>query len=344
MPENAAMAQRLPPLNALRAFESAARHLSFTRAAAELNVTQAAISHQVRALEARLGVTLFWRQNRTLRLTEAGQALAPAAGEAFQRIADAVARLGGSRSSGALTVSVLDSFAANWLVPRLKRFRARAPEVELHLTTSDHLVDFTRDDVDLAVRYGGGRWPGLAAERLMTEELFPVCSPALLEAGPPLERPDDLGRHTLLHDEMREDWRMWLLAAGVRGGDPARGPSYTRSSLVIQAAISGEGVALGRSVLVADALAEGRLVRPFTVSLPAEYAYYVVVPPAALERPKVRAFRDWIVAEAAGEGTSADTATAGRLQRGGGPMPTSPTRAGRGKAPAPGGWPAPRRS
>ena len=295
------MSRRLPSLNGLKAFEAAARHLSFTRAAAELNVTQAAVSHQVKALEESLGLALFRRLNRALLLTDEGQALLPPLSEALDRMALAVDGLARREETGTLTVRTLDSFAAGWLVRRLGRFRALYPDIEVRIAISDHLVDFTRDDVDMAVRYGRGEWPGLDSTRLMTEEIFPVCSPALLADGPPLEKPPDLRRHTLLHDEMREDWRMWLLAAGVGGVDPTRGPGYHHSNLVMQAAMAGEGVALGRSVLVADELAAGRLVKPFDVSLPAEYAYYVVYPEAAAGRPKVRALRDWLLAEAGAE-------------------------------------------
>ena len=292
------MSRRLPSLNGLKAFEAAARHLSFTRAAAELNVTQAAVSHQVKALEERLGLALFRRLNRALLLTDEGQALLPPLSEALDRMALAVDGLARREETGVLTVSTLDSFAAGWLVRRLRRFRALYPDIEIRIATSNHLVDFTRDDVDIAVRYGRGEWPGLDSVRLMTEEIFPVCSPALLADGPPLEKPQDLCFHTLLHEEMLEDWRMWLLAAGVGDVDPTRGPWYTQANLVILAAMAGEGVALGRSVLVADDLAAGRLVKPFDVSLPAEYAYYVVHPEAAAGRPKVRAFRDWLLEEA----------------------------------------------
>ncbi len=295
------MPRRLPPLNALRAFEAAARHLSFTRAADELSVTQAAVSHQIKGLEGRLGVSLFRRLHRKLLLTEAGQALFPPVGEALDGIADAVSGLSAAQSAGILTVSTMDSLAANWLVPRLGRFRARLPDIDVHISTTDELVDFSRDAVDLAIRYGRGEWPGLRVERLMTEEVFPVCSPALLEGGPPLAKPAHLRHHTLLHDALREDWRMWLMAAGVEGVDAARGPGYGHSYLVVQAAIAGEGVALGRSVLVADALAEGRLVRPFDVSLPVEFAYYVVCPEDLAESPKVKPFRDWLLEEAGGD-------------------------------------------
>jgi LysR family glycine cleavage system transcriptional activator len=299
------MARRLPPLNALRAFEAAARHLSFTRAAGELHVTQAAISHQIKGLEERLGVALFRRLNRRLRLTEAGQTLFPPVGEALDAIADALGRLDAAETAGILTISTMDSLAAGWLVPRLGRFRRANPDIDVRITTSDQLADFAGDGVDMAIRYGRGDWPGLSVERLMTEEVFPVCSPALLERGPALGEPADLAHHVLLHDELREDWRMWLMAAGADIVDWRRGPGYFHSNLVVQAAIAGEGVALGRSVLVADGLAEGRLVRPFDVSLPVEFAYYVVCPEAFAERPKVKAFRQWLLGEAGGDGAPA---------------------------------------
>ncbi len=294
------MARRLPPLNALRVFEAAARHLSFTRAAEELNVTQAAVSHQIKGLEAHLELKLFRRLNRALLLTDPGQAYFPPVRDALEALAQATKRLGADEQVGRLTVSTLVSFAANWLVPRLGRYRTLNPEIDVRVTTSDFHVDFARQDVDLAIRYGRGGWPGLDAVRLMTEEVFPVCSPALLRGGPPLRAPSDLDRYTLLHDEMREDWRMWLMAAGALNIDADRGPGFSNSNLVIQAAIAGEGVALGRSVLVADDLAAGRLVRPFDMSLPGEFAYYVVCPEADAKRPKVEAFRNWLLDEAAG--------------------------------------------
>jgi len=293
------MTRRLPSLNAMRAFEAAARHLSFTRAAQELHVTQAAVSHQIKSLEETLGVPVFRRLNRALMLTDAGQALFPAVNEALDIMATAVDRLHRDDRTGELTVTTMDSFAVTWLVPRLGRFRKAHAEIDLRITTSDHSIDFDRENVDLAIRYGSGDWPGLSVERLMTEEVFPVCAPALLRSGPPLEKPADLRHHTLLHDDMREDWRMWLMAAGETGVDATRGLGYQHSNLVIQAAKQGDGVALARSVLVGDSLASGRLVKPFDVSLPANYAYYVVCPEANLSRPKVKAFRQWLFAEGA---------------------------------------------
>lgn len=290
--------RRLPPLSSLRAFEAAARHLSFTRAATELHVTQAAVSHQVKALEDWLGLKLFRRQNRNVFLTEAGQAYLPAVREAFDGLADATRRLRQRDGEGRLAVSVTLSFAAKWLMPRLGRFRRLHPEVEFRIDATDRLVDLRREEVDVGIRYGAGSWPGLAVRRLLSEELFPVCAPALAQS---LRRPEDLARHTLLHDEMRQDWRMWLLAAGVRGVDADRGPAFTNSAMCVQAAIDGEGVALGRSALVAHDLAAGRLVRPFAVNLPTQFAYYVVHTPQGGALPKVKAFVDWLVAEAQAE-------------------------------------------
>jgi len=292
------MARDLPSLNALRAFEAAARHLSFTRAADELNVTQAAVSHQVKALEERLGVRLFRRLNRRLMLTDAGQMLQPPLGDALDRMADAVAHLK-REESAVLTITTMESFAASWLVPRLARFRRRNPDIDVRLMLSDESVDLAREGIDAGIRYGRGEWSRALVERLMTEELYPVCAPSLIHGPKSLARPADLKHFTLLHDDMRQDWVMWLMAAGVEGIDATRGPAFQHSNLVVQAAIAGQGVALGRSVLVADALADGRLVRPFDIALPSDYAYYLALAKGREGRPKVQAFRDWLMEEAA---------------------------------------------
>ncbi len=292
-----AMARRLPPLNALRAFEAAARHLSFTKAAQELNVTQAAISHQVKALEERLGVVLFRRLNRALLLTDAGQSFLPPLREAFDQIANATERLHAHDARRTLTITTLPSIAAKWLVPRLGRFREAHPDIDVRIDASLHLTDFARENVDAALRYGRGKWHGTRSDRLMTEDFFPVCNPALLEGEHPLREPSDILHHTLLHDDSRTDWTMWFLAAGIEGGEPTRGPAFTDSSLVLQAAVDGQGVALGRSALAAADLAAGRLVRPFDLSLEAKYAYYLVCPQATAESPKIASFRAWLLAE-----------------------------------------------
>lgn len=293
------MARRLPPLNAVRAFEAAARHLSFTRAADELNVTQAAISHQVKALEERLGITLFKRLNRALRLTDAGQAYLPAVRDALDAIAVATDRLQSANRSGRLTVTTLHSFASAWLLPRLLRFREQHPDIDIRLDADDSLSDFARDEIDLAIRHGSGSYPGLTSELLLTEEIFPVCSPTLMTDSHPLRTPEDLRHHTLLHDDGLIDWRTWLAAAGVRGIDADAGPGYTNSRILLDAAVAGQGVALARSVIVADDIVTGRLVRPFELALPAKFAYYIVAPPMNWDAPKIVAFREWLHQEAA---------------------------------------------
>ena len=292
------MAVRLPPMNTLRAFEAAARHLSFTQAAAELNITQAAVSHQIRTLEDALGVKLFRRLNRAIRLTEEGQEFVSEVRKALSHLATAVEKLAAPGAGGPLTISTLPSFASKWLVPRLGRFRQKHPEIDVRISPSIQLTDFQRDDVDLVVRYGKGRYEGLDSVRMMTEDIFPVCSPKLLSGPNALRRPGDLRHHTLLHDDAHVDWAMWLLVAGVEDIDPTHGPYFTDSGLVIQAAVEGQGVALARGALAADDLAAGRLVKPFDIAIPTEYAYYVVCPKATAHHPKIAAFRDWLLAEA----------------------------------------------
>ncbi|MBI1208791.1 MAG: transcriptional regulator GcvA [Azospirillum sp.] len=292
------MVRRLPPLNAIRAFEAAARHLSFTRAAGELNVTQAAISHQIKGLEERLGTPLFHRQSRGLVLTEAGQHLLPPVREAFDQIAIAADQLMRHDRHGVLTVSTMPSLAAKWLVLRLARFQAIHPELDVRLSTSAELVDFTRQDVDIAIRFGKGDWPGLRADLLMSEQIFPVASPRLISRGPPLVEPGDLRRHVLLHDDYVITWSMWLRAAGITGVDAGRGARFNDSALLLQAAAEGQGVALARDVLAGNDLASGRLVRLFEVAMPGAYSYYVAAPPAHFARPKIAAFRDWLIEEA----------------------------------------------
>lgn len=306
------MARRLPPLNALRSFEAAARHLSFVRAADELSVTPAAVSQQVKALEEHLGLKLFRRQARGLLLTDAGQMLLPGLREGLDKMAEAVRRVSAATGSGPLTVNTLPSFATRWLVPRLHRFHARRPEIQLRLSTSSTLVDFAAEDVDAAIRYGKGEYPGLKADLLMVEDLTPVCSPALLDGSAPLRTPEDLRHHTLLHDvinveggvhvdgRLDDNWRRWLAHVGVDDIDPYRGPGYSDASNTLQAAIAGQGVAMGRGALIADAVAEGHLVRPFPQTIPSNFAYFLVYPLALADVSKIRAFRDWLIEEARG--------------------------------------------
>lgn len=297
------MAWRLPTLNGLRTFEAAARHLSFTRAAAELNVTQAAVSHQIRVLEDQLGLKLFVRRNRRLALTEAGRRYLPAVSAAFASLHEATLQLAREERAGTLTVSTLASFATKWLVPRLGAFQARHPDIDVRIATGTDLVDFASGDIDMAIRYGRGDWPGVKAERLVTEDVFPVCAPSLLEGGRPLAVPADLANHTLLHvTAYPEDWRVWLTAAGVDNVDPTHGIFFDLALTAIQAATEGLGVALGRDPLVAADLSAGRLIAPFEFTLPSESAYYVVAPAERWQAPKIAAFREWLRAIAAREG------------------------------------------
>src|SRR6185437_4437239 len=291
----------LPSLNGLRAFEAAARHLSFTRAAAELNVTQTAISHQIRRLEAQLGLRLFLRKHRTLALTREAQDYLPAVRAAFEDIRLATERLLRPGRGHLLIVSTMASLAAKWLLPRLSAFQEAHPGIEVRISASSHLVDFRREEVDLAIRYGRGSWPGLDARWLMAEDIFPVCSPAVLKSGKPLKRPQDLAQHTLIHGSLtREDWQLWLTAAGLPTALATRpGLTFDLSLMAIQAAIDGLGVALGRTPFVEADIAAGRLVVPFDVKLPAEAGYYVVAPEETAETPKIAVFRDWLMGVAA---------------------------------------------
>jgi len=292
------MARRLPSLNALRAFEAAARHESFTAAAAELNVTQGAVSHQVKALETALGVKLFARERQRLALGEAGRAYLEIVRDAFDRLALGTERLLQRQRAGALTLTTSPNFAAKWLVHRLGRFAEAHPEIDLRVSASLHHVDFTRDEIDLAIRHGDGHWPGLDVTRLCAEEVFPVCSPALLAGRNPLRKPPDLARHPLLHVDSQDEWQRWLAAAGAEGVDTRRGAVFNQASMAIDAAIDGHGVALARSALAAWDLAAGRLVRPFAAALAVPYAYWIVCPRATAKLPKIAAFRDWLLAEA----------------------------------------------
>lgn len=298
------MVRKLPPLNALRAFEAAARHLSFTKAAEELGVTPAAISHQVRHLEDQLGIPLFQRLTRAVRLTAAGQAFQPLLSDGFDRLAEAVSVLKAMERAGVLTVSVAPSFASKWLLPRIERFAARHPEIDVRISASMALVDFRSDQVDIAIRFGQGRYPHLKVDKLFSESVTPMCSPALLQGDHPLRTPDNLRHHALLHDDSAyavgptPDWRMWLKLAGHEDVDATRGLRFSHAEHALQAACDGLGVVLGRQSLAAGDIAAGRLVRPFHLVLPIDFGYFLVRPETGEERPKVAAFREWILSEA----------------------------------------------
>jgi len=291
------MASRLPSLNGLRAFEAAARHLSFTRAASELNVTQTAISHQIKRLEDELGIRLFVRQNRSLALTPQARDYLPLVRAAFDDLRMATERLTRRDNAKVLTVSTIASLAAKWLLPRLTTFQEAHPGIDVRITTSAGLVDFRKDDVDAAIRYGRGHWPGVRAEWLMADELFPVCSPALLQGDKPLRCPEDLAHHTLLQASggYDDDWRLWLTAAGLPVEMSRQGRlSFDLSLMTVQAAIDGLGVAIGRTAYVQDDIAKGRLVVPFKMALPTDAGFYLVTPDGRSDQPKLKAFRQWL--------------------------------------------------
>ncbi len=293
------MTRRLPPLSALRAFEAAARHESFTQAAVELCVTQGAVSHQVKALETELGLKLFNRERQRLVITEAGRAYRDVIRDALDLIADGTSRLLRRQNSGALTVSTSPNFASKWLVHRLGRFATDHPEIDLRIRASSHHVDFAREDVDLAIRHGDGTADGLHVTRLCAEQRFPVCGPNLLRDQPKKLSPADIARLPLLHFNDRQDWMKWFQAAGIEDVSLARGPVLDQDAMVIEAAVDGQGVALARTTLAAWDLLAGRLVRPSPLALAVPYAYWIVCPRATATLPKIVTFRNWLLAEAA---------------------------------------------
>ena len=302
------MSRRLPSLNALRAFEAAGRHKSFSRAADELHVTPAAVGQQVRSLESYLGQVLFVRLNRSVELTAAGQALLPGVSDGFDQIGRTMEAFYRRTVRRPLTVSVEPSFGAKWLVRLLDRFRERHPGIEIRLDATSRVIDFAREAVDLAIRYGDGNYPGLRCDVLFEEEVFPVCSPVLLEGPHPLMYPEDLQWHRLLHQDWASstptwpDWTMWLRAAGVENVDPTQGTQFAAGSygLMIDAALAGQGVALASSVLAADDIEAGRLVKPFDLSMPQSLRYYLVGPEATADEPMTAAFREWVISEVGG--------------------------------------------
>lgn len=299
------MPQRLPPLGALRAFEAAARHLSFTKAAEELHVTQAAVSHQIKALEQELGLPLFLRFNRRLALTDAGQEYLPPLRDAFDLMSTATRRIRAGDRIGQLKITTLSSFATKWLIPRLARFRELQPDIDPMISTSYRLIDFRSEEFDVAIRLGRGNYPGLHVVHLMDDWAFPVCSPRLKKGVRALREPADLKHHVLLHDSAvshdndAPSWRNWLKAAGVREIAPDRGPAYSDTALALQAAIAGNGVALGRRSLVIDDLKAGLLVQPFGPEIRTRFSWHLVCNPVSAEQRKIQAFREWLQSEIA---------------------------------------------
>ena len=307
---------RFPPLNALRAFEAAARHLSFKKAAQELHVTPGAVSHQVKMLEEHLQVALFRRLTRALVLTSEAQTILPKVREGLQSLQAAVDLLRQREEGSALTVVAPPNFATRWLVPRLNGFTSAHPGLELHIASRPAMIDGrepgeiarvsdAREDAPIVtIRFGSGIYPGARVDEVFAAHYVPVCSPKLLEGEHPLHTPYDLRFHTLLHDDTvveesaRPSWADWLQSVGVEGVDTSRGPHFSDASLALEAAIEGMGVALAIKPLLCAEIDAGRLVLPFDISAPARWAYFLVTPDSVAEQPAVVAFRDWLLAEA----------------------------------------------
>jgi len=297
--------RRLPPLNSLRAFEAAARHLNFEKAGDEIAVTASAVGQQVKALEAWIGRPLFVRlPSKGVALTPLGERYAASVTEALNRLDEATAQVLRPEASHVITVSAMPSLVSNWLIPRLGSFRELHPELDVRVSVSMRLTDFAREDVDIAIRFGRGNYPGLRTDLLMEETFFAVCSAALLnDPERPLREPGDLRRHTLIHEIADgvldyTTWDRWLKAVGVEGIDTSRGPRFTHTYLCLQAAASGQGVALATSALIGDYLKAGRLVRPFPHEVRGSYQYYIVCPEDSADKPAIAAFRAWLLDEA----------------------------------------------
>ena len=294
------MVASLPSLNGLKAFECAARHMSFTKAAEELNVTQTAISHQIRRLEEELAVSLFLRLKDGLALTEDGQAYLPGIRSAFHQLRYSTQALMESHHNSVLTINTLVSVASKWLLPRLPAFQQAFPAIDVRISASTELVDFRRGGIDAAIRYGRGDWKGLRADFLMSDEIFPVCSPALLAASKRLSAPADLLEHTLLQVSgmTTGDWNNWLSAAG-ECAQLAERPRLTfdLAMMAVQAAVDGQGVCIGRSTYVDDDLRAGRLVAPFNLRLKDDLGFYLVTPHETADSRKIAAFRTWLLAQ-----------------------------------------------
>jgi LysR family transcriptional regulator, glycine cleavage system transcriptional activator len=292
------MPRHLPPLNALRAFEAAAHSENFTRASEEMGVSQAAVSQQVKGLEATLGVKLFTRNGRRLVMTDAGREYLNVVRDALDRIAVGTDRLLEAQSSSILTVSTTPDFGSKWLVHRLGQFSAAYPQIDLRVSSTTRQIDLVAERVDLAIRHGDGHWAGLDAVRLCAERLVPVCSPKLLSGRNRVTRASDLLKLPLLRLEGWATWAKWFEATGI--AVPARrGPVLNQASVLIDAAVDGQGVALARTTLAAWDLLHGRLVVPISVALPLENTYWIVYPKLASREAKVVTLRDWLMAEAA---------------------------------------------
>lgn len=307
------MARLLPGTRALRTLEAAARHLNFTRAADELGLTPAAVSHQIKEIEDQLGLVLFTRTSRTIRLTEAGTVLFDASADALDLLGRAVSRAQKlARGTALLKVTLDAQFASKWLMRRIDDFRKHHPDIELRFDIAYEVRDFELDDIDVGIRFGAGKYPGLRTHRLFDNILIPVCSPSLLTSGPPLREPRDLFNHTLAHIEWSRqgvtwpNWRMWMAAAGITDFDDSRTVVFGNSTDAVQAALDGNAVALADFAMVANDLSQGRLVQPFELGLRVapEFAYFLVYPENTADDPRIVGFREWMLEEVAKTRTS----------------------------------------
>jgi len=289
------MAKRLPPLNALKAFETAARHLSFTKAAEELFVTQAAVSHQIKSLESYLSTKLFLRRNRKLLLTEEGQSYFMELRDIFLHLQDATDRLLALGSKGAITVAAPPSFASQWLVSKISQFSIRHPDIDVRIKAVDLDDGFLDETVDVAIYYGKGNWPRVTAVKLHTEYLTPMCSPLLFQQAKPLDSLNDLKKHVLLHDSSRTAWKNWLKYFGVKQVNVNQGPMFSHTMLVLQAAALGQGIALSNTLLAKPEIDSGRLICPFEESIESKDAFYLVCHPGQAEVSKIQIFTDWML-------------------------------------------------
>ncbi len=289
--------RHLPPLTAVKAFEAAARHGSVKRAASELHVTAAAVSLQVRQLEEWLGLALFERVGTGLVLTPKGRSYCEQLTKALGMLASATEQVRGHHRAGTLRLTVLPSFAHSWLLPRLAHFQASHADIDLVIDTDSVSQNLMGKKFDMAIRSGTGRWPGMQADLIAAEAFAPMCSPALLGGAPPLAAPDDLRHHRLIHSTPRDGWERWLAQEGVEGIDTSKGLTLNDSSLGLQLAIDGQGVVLGRTFLAAGLLASGKLAMPFAATLDNDFSYWLVYPTASAALPRIRAFRDWLLAE-----------------------------------------------
>lgn len=306
---------KLPPLDALRVFEAAARHGSFNAAADELNLTPSAVSHRIRTLEDVLRVRLFERAHRRVVLAPEGTRYAASVADALAILRSATRRLSANSAGGPLAMTLSPAFALRWLLPRLTRFQQRHPEIELRFVSTTDLHDFRSGDLDLAVRYGCGDWPGLEAEWLMALDATAVCTPEVAADGPALDAPADVAHRVRIHVENRpDDWRMWLLAAGVEGVDPTAGPVFESVTVALEAALNHIGMVIADRQILARDLEEGRLVEPFDVHMPATAGYYLVYPPGSADDPRIQAFCRWLQEEIADVPVAGGAAEPGRAE------------------------------